>query len=65
MQFLHDQLDPVQIEKHDKMPMIEISLDLYGSGVMFTPNIGEDTQGKAEDTLSDLRKKESPSTTAL
>jgi dynein heavy chain len=41
LMFLGDQLDPELILKHDKLPMLEIAMNLYGRDVMFEPKIEE------------------------
>ena len=44
--FLNQQFDPEVIVKEDKMPLLEIELELYDKDVAFVPNVGEGTKGK-------------------
>jgi dynein heavy chain len=43
LDYLVKQIDPEEIARYDKLPVLEISLDLYGKDVMFMPDIFETT----------------------
>jgi dynein heavy chain len=44
--YLNEQLDADIILKDDKLPILEIELELYGKDVMFVPDVGPGPQDK-------------------
>jgi dynein heavy chain len=45
LEYLNEQIDPEFIRKDDKMPLLEIELDLLGKEVMYIPTILPQTDG--------------------
>ena len=52
LEYLNEQLDPDTIVKDDKMPMLELDLELYGKQVVYVPHLA--SSANADGGIRDL-----------